>query len=143
MNCGKFFTLISAHIDGELPDQEKEKLVYHLNSCSKCGKILSDFLYLKKHFEKNKEIVLSEKFETRLMQKIRIEEFSFRRKILIPSLNWAAAACLLFIAAAGLVRSGRYTGGTNSAQILAVTLETDAESQQNFETELIDEYYSS
>src|SRR3989339_612151 len=114
MNCNKFRILLSAYIDGELPEQEKALLTDHLMGCGECGKTRGDLLYLKDLFSKSPGSALPQDFENRIREKIRAEGISFRRKILLPSLRWAAAACFLFLAAAGAMRFSRHAGVRNS-----------------------------
>lgn len=43
MRCGQVKELLSAYLDAELATDEREQVALHLQYCSGCGEILTDF----------------------------------------------------------------------------------------------------
>jgi len=54
-DCEKYFDLISAYIDGELPDDEKDGLLSHLASCERCRAVYDTLSSVSDELRENME----------------------------------------------------------------------------------------
>lgn len=74
MKCNDMEFLISLHIDNKLDGAELEKLLKHFEECSSCRQTYKDLLRIKELLGSQKEILLPDSFENKIMKMLKNKE---------------------------------------------------------------------
>jgi len=140
MSCKKFRILLSTYLDQEITQEEEEKLLEHLETCSACTRELKYLKQMKRIFLLKEKKEPQEFFETRLfariknkgIQPIRWGYFSVFRKS-IPVI------LIFFLLILGWVNYKNFFYHRPTEIISDLLI--DVESEENFEEELLEIYY--
>lgn len=73
MDCGKYLELLSARLDGELTEEETERLEAHLSNCPDCRAVGAQLSALQCGFPEVEEVQAPEGFAQGVMDRIRAE----------------------------------------------------------------------
>ena len=139
MTCKKFRILLSAYLDGEIKKEEEKKLLEHLKTCSGCSKELEYLKQTKKMFLLKERKEPQEFFETRLFERIKNREEQPKWQAYFPAFKKAVPVFLVFfLLIFGLVKYKKffYSKGGVTSDLLV-----DAQTEENFEEELLEIYY--
>ena len=72
MDCGKYLELLSARLDGELTEEETERLEAHLSNCPDCRAVGAQLSALQCGFPEVEEVQAPEGFAQGVMDRIRV-----------------------------------------------------------------------
>lgn len=140
MSCKKFKILLSAHLDGEITKDEEKKLLNHLKTCLDCARELKYLKQMKRVFLLKERKEPQEFFETRLFARIKNRREQSLWQAYLPAFKKSIFVVLIFFLL--------IVGGVNYKKFfyprpteIISDLLIDAESEENFEEELLEIYY--
>jgi predicted anti-sigma-YlaC factor YlaD len=141
MSCKKFRILLSAYLDQEITKSEEEELLNHLKSCADCARELEYLKQLKGIFILKEKKEPREFFETRLFELIKNKRKQLIWQSYLPVIKRTIMVTLIFfLVIVGWVSYKKlfYPRTTEIVSDLLV----DEQSDENFEEELVETYYS-
>jgi len=106
MKCSQIKKRLSAFLDGEVSEQERQFITEHLKSCDSCRKELEELSQVSDILDIIQEVEVSPYFITRLKQRITDQEqkslirlplTEWIRRALVPAVTTILVACSLFI----------------------------------------------
>lgn len=102
--CEEYEDLVSAFIDGVLPETDRERLMAHMASCPACQAYFDDQIAIHDAFVRG-EAPAPEDFAPAVMDQVRAApQKAERKRILLRWQSWAALAACCALAALGLWR---------------------------------------
>ena len=141
MSCKKFKILLSAYLDQEITQDEEKKLLEHLETCSACARELKYLKQTKRMFLLKEKKEPQEFFETRLFARIKNKGKQPIWQAYFPVFKKSISVILIFfLLIVGLVNYKKFFY-PRPTEIISDLL-IDAESEENFEEELLEMYYS-
>ena len=97
--CEEYAALLSAFADGEATEQEREKLLAHLDSCDDCREYLAELMAVKEALA-DAVPELPENFSAQVMWRVRKEKTQKAKKNRrVLTMLGSLAACLVLVAA--------------------------------------------
>lgn len=107
-NCETYLEWISAHLDGQLSDEEERELEEHLDQCPTCRAIEERLAALHDSFQGLEDIPAPEGFTQGVMDRVRAEQ---SRPKVVPLFKRPQFKALAGLAACAALCIGLYRGG--------------------------------
>jgi len=136
MTCKKYGLLMSAVLDGEASEKEKNKLNEHIAHCSSCAKEFEELKRVKKFTSLRIAEAAPDFFETRVLQRVKDGQAS-RRPAYIKKLVPVGVALLLLLAGVIYKTNIFQTNVSGNDNNLFV----NDKAEQNFDKALLDLYF--
>ena len=136
MTCKKYSLLMSAVLDGEASEEEKNKLNEHIAHCSSCAKEFEELKRVKKFTSLRIAEAAPDFFETRVLQRVKDGQAS-RRPAYIKKLVPVGVALLLLLAGVIYKTNIFQTNVSGNDNNLFV----NDKAEQNFDKALLDLYF--
>lgn len=89
--CEQYAAALSAFVDGELSENEKEEVLSHVEHCQNCREYLSELMIVHTMFEEMPELDAPEGFSERVLERVHEE----KREIAPPPCMAARAGRVL------------------------------------------------
>ena len=133
--CEQYAAALSAFVDGELSENEKEELLAHVEHCRNCREYLSELMIVHTMFEEMPELDAPEGFSERVLERVHEEKRAkTRHRRAWPRVLAACFALLVITAAAWKLMPAMGSTGDSAADcdssgnetILAPTASSDA-----------------
>ncbi len=139
--CEEYLPALSALMDGELSDAERDKVLAHLETCEGCRTYLAELTAMHAAFEDMEEYDAPEGFADGVMARVH-EAAPKKRTHRAAWLSLAACAAIVIFAVGGPLRSqfGAKSAADNAAPETAMM--TMAEPEERAEEEYTDEFAS-
>jgi predicted anti-sigma-YlaC factor YlaD len=131
MKCSRIRRRLSAFLDGEVTEEEKQQILEHLKFCPDCQKELDELHKLSDSLDSFEEIEPSPYFMIRLKQ--RIAEREERSLIRFPFVEWTRHVAVP-VGVTALIIFSLFLGG----HLGKAMYQTIAESESRLETEFAD-----
>ena len=99
--CEQYAAALSAFVDGELSENEKEEVLSHVEHCQNCREYLSELMIVHTMFEEMPELDAPEGFSERVLERVHEEKRArSRHRRAWPRVLAACFALLVVTAAA-------------------------------------------
>ena len=72
--CEQYAAALSAFVDGELSENEKEEVLSHVEHCQNCREYLSELMIVHTMFEEMPELDAPEGFSERVLERVHEEK---------------------------------------------------------------------
>ena len=103
--CEQYAAALSAFVDGELSENEKEEVLSHVEHCQNCREYLSELMIVHTMFEETPELDAPEGFSERVLERVHEEKRARSRHRRAWPRVLAACFALLVVTAAGWKRA--------------------------------------
>ena len=104
--CEQYAAALSAFVDGELSENEKEEVLSHVEHCQNCREYLSELMIVHTMFEEMPELDAPEGFSERVLERVHEEKRARSRHRRAWPRVLAACFALLVVTAAQRQRRG-------------------------------------
>jgi len=113
--CEQYAAALSAFVDGELSENEKEEVLSHVEHCQNCREYLSELMIVHTMFEEMPELDAPEGFSERVLERVHEEKRARSRHRRAWPRVLAACFALLVVTAADCNTSGNGTASAPAA----------------------------
>ena len=114
--CEQYAAALSAFVDGELSENEKEELLAHVEHCRNCREYLSELMIVHTMFEEMPELDAPEGFSERVLERVHEEKRAkTRHRRAWPRVLAACFALLVITAAAWRLAPAMTNSGDSAA----------------------------
>ena len=114
--CEQYAAALSAFVDGELSENEKEEVLSHVEHCQNCREYLSELMIVHTMFEETPELDAPEGFSERVLERVHEEKRArSRHRRAWPRVLAACFALLVVTAAAWKLAPAMGSNGDSAA----------------------------
>lgn len=114
--CEQYAAALSAFVDGELSENEKEEVLSHVEHCQNCREYLSELMIVHTMFEEMPELDAPEGFSERVLERVHEEKRArSRHRRAWPRVLAACFALLVVTAAAWKLAPAMGSNGDSAA----------------------------
>lgn len=115
--CEQYAAALSAFVDGELSENEKEEVLSHVEHCQNCREYLSELMIVHTMFEEMPELDAPEGFSERVLERVHEEKRArSRHRRAWPRVLAACFALLVVTAAAWKLAPAMVSGNDTASE---------------------------